>query len=76
MTRAAKARRRRWKWPTRQTVITTAGLFGFFYELFRQGSERPYLLALIAGMIGIPLGLAVESWIRSRGNGRDNGNGR
>lgn len=38
----------------RDTILFTFGLLGIIYETLAQGGERPTLLILFAGMVGLP----------------------
>lgn len=39
----------------RDTILFTFGLLGIGYETLAQGGERPTLLLLFAGMVGLPV---------------------
>lgn len=39
----------------RDLVIFILGAYGFYYELTRQGPERPQILIMSAAMMGLPL---------------------
>ncbi len=39
---------------SRDTILFTFGLLGIIYETLAQGGERPTLLILFAGMVGLP----------------------
>lgn len=45
----------------RDTTLFLSGIILIFYEaIIRSGPERPYLLILYAGMIGLPTFLRVD----------------
>jgi hypothetical protein len=39
---------------SRDTILFAFGLLGIAYETLAQGGERPTLLLLFAGMVGLP----------------------
>ncbi len=39
---------------SRDTILFVFGLLGIVYETLAQGGERPTLLILFAGMVGLP----------------------
>jgi hypothetical protein len=39
----------------RDTILFVFGLLGIGYETLAQGGERPTLLLLFAGMVGLPV---------------------
>jgi hypothetical protein len=47
-------RRRRVRF-SRDLILFTVGVVGVLHELFIQQAERPSLLVLFAGMMGLPL---------------------
>lgn len=50
-----EARRRRWwKRVTRDSILFTVGLAGIIHEAATRGVERPTLLLIFAGMVGLP----------------------
>jgi hypothetical protein len=46
---------------TRDGILFCTGIAGIIYETARQGAERPTLLLLFAGMIGLPAFLQLDS---------------
>lgn len=40
---------------SRDTVLLVAGLAGVFFETVFQRIDRPYLLGIFGGMLGLPL---------------------
>jgi hypothetical protein len=45
---------------SRDTVLLVAGLLGVFHETFVSESERPALLVLFGGMMGLPAFLRAD----------------
>jgi hypothetical protein len=51
-------------------MLFMSGLILTYNEAFRVEVERPFLLALFAGMMGLPVVLRADQWPRlSRGTG-------
>ena len=51
----------KWRGITRDVVLFVAGLLGILHELLiHVGPERPYLLAVLAAMMGLPLFLRAD----------------
>lgn len=46
---------------TRDLVLFTVGIAGIVNETLRSTSDRPALLALFAGMVGLPVFLRLDS---------------
>jgi hypothetical protein len=40
---------------SRDTILFAAGLSGIVYETLRAGAERPSLLMIFGGMMGLPV---------------------
>lgn len=58
---------------TRDTVMLTVGLLLIINEaVIRSGPERPYLLILFGGMVGLPSVLGAD-FRRKNGNGKGDG---
>lgn len=59
-----------WRWRrrriTRDMVLFTVGLAGIAYETLVSKTDRPTLLLLFAGMIGLPAFLARDEHERGR----------
>lgn len=59
----------RWRWLTRDLVLFVGGLAGVVHETAFSQVERPALLMLYAGMMGLPAFLAADRRGRRNGNG-------
>lgn len=46
---------------TRDGILFVTGIVGIIYETAREGAERPTLLLLFAGMVGLPAFLQLDS---------------
>lgn len=67
-------RRRWWRGVTRDTVLFTTGLALIVNEaVLRSGPERPTLLVLYAGMVGLPAVLRADDRRRTTGSADDPG---
>lgn len=57
---------------TRDVVLFAGGLAGVAHETFFATVDRPYLLLLFAGMMGLPVVIGADEWRSRRGtNGGD-----
>jgi len=45
---------------TRDTILFALGAFGFLHEVLTVGLERPTLLLICAGMMGLPVFLRAD----------------
>lgn len=61
------ARRIRFKAISRDTLLFLSGLILTYNEAFRVQEERPFLLAVFAGMMGLPVVLRADQWPRLTG---------
>lgn len=52
-------RRPSWK-DTRDVILFLSGLAGVFHEVVLRGGERPTVLLLLAGMMGLPAFLRAD----------------
>lgn len=59
----------RWKWLTRDLVLFVGGLAGVLHETVFNSVDRPGLLMIFAGMMGLPVFLAGD---RRAGRHSDN----
>jgi hypothetical protein len=53
-------RRRRWKHPSRDLVLFVFGILGILYETVFDNVERPSLLVVFAGCVGLPAFLRTD----------------
>jgi hypothetical protein len=60
---------------TRNGVLFVAGLAGVLHEASRAGPERPTLLLLYAGMMGLPGILALDRQRGSRDDRKEDADG-
>lgn len=51
-------------------VIFLAGIFAFGWQVLAEDSDRPYLLAVIAGMLGLPF-VRLADKLRNLKDGED-----
>jgi len=56
----------------RDAVIFTIGIAGTVNEIWFQPDVRPYILAFLASLIGVPFILLADAKRRSNRNGREN----
>ena len=49
---------------SRDSLLFTSGLILTYHEAFVVKVERPFLLALFAGMMGLPVVLRADQWPR------------
>lgn len=55
----------------RDTILFAVGLAGIAYETLAQGGERPTLLLLFAGMVGLPAFLKGDERAQQRKDNDD-----
>jgi hypothetical protein len=62
-------------WINRSTVTfivnETLGVMIVLHELFLRDGERPFFLALAAGLMGLPFMLAADGKVLQRRNGKE-----
>lgn len=51
-------------------IIFLAGLFAFGWQVFAEDVDRPYLLAVIAGMLGLPFVILADKARVARGESK------